>query len=252
MPNAARLGPDHISQKQWRAAEAEARTLPFRYCQDRGVEALLSINLKQVSDLELTGRAREGDEDAFAEIVRRYSPRIFKIASRFFRRREQVEDIAQEVLLRAYSQLSRYEGRGSLEGWLSRITTNTCLNELRSARRHPEAAVTDLTDDETTWLDQQLARASTERHLSVERSLIAADLADKVLNRLPPDDRLALTLIDGDELSVKEVAEMTGWSQAKIKVQAFRARRRMRKLVEKLLKDKKSDVSSKRGGENQK
>ena len=179
--------------------------------------------------------SREGDEAAFAEIVRRYSPRVFRTASRFLRRREQVEEASQEVFLKAFTELDAFEGRGSLEGWLTRITTNTCLNLLRSAKRRPEMTISDLTEDETTWLDNRLAGAATERHDSIERQLVAADLADRVMDGLSPDDRLVLTLIDGEESSVKEVVEMTGWSESKVKVQAHRARKRMRKAVEKLL-----------------
>ncbi len=197
----------------------------------------LTNDPEQATELELATRAREGDERAFEEIVRRFSPRVFQIASRFFRRSGLVEEIAQEVFLKAYTQLSSYEGRGSFEGWLSRIATNTCLNALRTQKRHPESTVSDLTADETAWLENRLASRSAERHRSVESGLVAADLADKVLSQLSPDDRLVLMLIDGDELSIKEVAEMTGWSQAKVKVQSFRARRRMRKAVEELLEE---------------
>ncbi len=137
--------------------------------------------------------------------------------------------------MKAYTQLSSYEGRGSFEGWLIRITTNICLNLLRSARRRPESVVADLTENENEWLDNHLADVSVARHDASERGLVAADIAEKVLSNLSPDDRLVLTLVDGDEMPVKEVAEMTGWSESKVKVQAFRARRRMREAVEKLL-----------------
>jgi RNA polymerase sigma-70 factor (ECF subfamily) len=179
--------------------------------------------------------ARDGDEDAFAEIVRRYSPRVFRFASRFFRQRSLVEEAAQEVFLKAFTQLDSYEGRGSMEGWLTRITTNTCLNILRRNKRRPELTVSDLTEDESTWLDSKLAGAATERHQSSERSLVAADLAGRVLETMSPDDRLVLMMIDGEDAPVKEVASVTGWSESKVKVRAFRARKRMREAVEKLL-----------------
>ncbi len=179
--------------------------------------------------------ARAGDESAFAEIVRRYSPRVFRFASKFFRQRSVVEEAAQEVFMKAFTQLGSFEGRGSMEGWLTRITTNTCLNMLRSAKRRPELASADLSDDESTWLENQLSEVAAERHRSSERSFVAADLADRVLENLSSDDRVVLTLIDGEDASVKEVAELTGWSESKVKVQAFRARRRMRAAVEKLL-----------------
>lgn len=170
--------------------------------------------------------------------MHRYSRRVFYYASKFFRQRSLVEEAAQEVFLKAFTELGSYEGRGSMEGWLTRITTNTCLNMLRSSKRRPELTVSDLTDDQTAWLDNNLAVAATERHRSSERSLAAADLAGRVLQTLAPDDRLVLTMIDGEDASVKDVVKMTGWSESKVKVQAFRARRRMREAVEKLLRRK--------------
>ena len=195
--------------------------------------------------MDLARLAREGDESAFEEIMRRYSRRVFHYASKFFRQRSQVEEAAQEVFLKAFTELGSYEGRGSMEGWLTRITTNTCLNMLRSSKRRPELTVSDLTDDETTWLDNHLAVAATERHQSSERSRAAADLAGRVLQTLAPEDRMVLTLIDGEDASVDDVVKMTGWSKSKVKVRAFRARRQMREAVEKLLKRKhKDEVSS--------
>jgi len=185
--------------------------------------------------LELARYAREGDESAFEEIVRRYSPRVFHFASKFFRQRSLVEEAAQEVFLKAFTELGSYEGRGSMEGWLTRITTNTCLNLLRSSKRRPELTVSDLTEDEAAWLDSRLAGAAMERHQLSERNLAAADLAGRVLETMTPDDRLVLTLIDGEDASVKDVVSVTGWSESKVKVKAFRARRRMREAVEKLL-----------------
>jgi len=196
--------------------------------------------------LDLARFAREGDESAFEEIMRRYSPRVFRFASKFFRQRGLVEEAAQEVFLKAFTELGSYDGRGSMEGWLTRITTNTCLNLLRSAKRRPELTASELTESETSWLDSNMAGAAMERHQSSERSLVAADLAGRVLQTLAPDDQLVLTLIDGEEASVKEVVNLTGWSESKVKVQAFRARRRMREAVEKLLLRKQGSVPGSR------
>jgi RNA polymerase sigma-70 factor (ECF subfamily) len=183
-------------------------------------------------ELDLARQAQEGDESAFAEIVRRYSPRVFSVASRFFRQRSLVEEAAQEVFLKAYTQLGSFEGRGSLEGWLTRIATNTCLNMVRGAKRRPEFTVSDLTDDEQSWLDQHSGDGEAP---SVENELVATDLADRVLSVLSPEDQQALLMIDGEDASIKEVAEATGWSESKVKVRAFRARKKVREAMEKLL-----------------
>jgi RNA polymerase sigma-70 factor, ECF subfamily len=170
--------------------------------------------------------------------VRRYSPRVFSVASRFFRQRSTVEEAAQEVFLKAFTQLKSFEGRGSMEGWLTRIATNTCLNMVRSAKRRPELTVSDLTEDENKWLDEQLSDFASKPASSVEETLIAADLADRVLGVLPAEDQLALLMIDGEDATVKEVAEATGWSESNVKVRAFRARKKLREAMEKLLSPK--------------
>ena len=121
-----------------------------------------------------------------------------------------------------------------MEGWLTRIATNTCLNMLRSAKRRPELSVADLTEDENHWLDTN-AGSSVDPPQTVEDKLVATDLADKLLETLPAEDQVALLMMDGENASVKEVAEATGWSESKVKVRAFRARRKLRETMQKLL-----------------
>jgi RNA polymerase sigma-70 factor, ECF subfamily len=203
----------------------------------------LSETITEVSDEQLVARARQGDESAFEEIVRRHSPRVFQVASKFFRQRNQVEDIAQEVFLKAYRQLPSFEARGSFEGWLTRIATNTCLNQLRSGKRHPATTLADVTENENAWLEHQAATPAGSTEHSIEDKVIAADLAEKLLNQMAPEDRLVLTLVDGQELSTREVNEVTGWSESKIKVKAFRARKKMRQALERLLQGDKSKKS---------
>lgn len=167
--------------------------------------------------------------------MRRHGPRVFRTASKFFRRREHVEEAAQEIFLKAFTQLDAYEERGSFEGWLTRIATNTCLNLIRSAKRRPELTASDLSEDESSWLENNLAGAAVERQQSAERGMVAADLTERVFETMSPDDRLVLMLMDGEDAPVKEVAAATGWSESNVKVKAMRARRRMREAVEKLL-----------------
>jgi RNA polymerase sigma-70 factor (ECF subfamily) len=162
------------------------------------------------------------------------------VASRFFRQRSLVEEAAQEVFLKAYTQLGSYEGRGSLEGWLTRIATNTCLNMLRGAKRRPEMTISDLTEEEDKWLEQHL---SDSEEKSVENSVVAADLADRLLSVLSPEDQQALLMIDGEQASIKEVAEATGWSESKVKVRAFRARKKIREAMERLMGSKREVMS---------
>lgn len=122
-----------------------------------------------------------------------------------------------------------------MEGWLTRIATNTCLNLIRTASRRPELVTADLSENETEWLEQKVSEGAGSHHRDVEDRVVAADLAERLLEGLSPEDRLALTMIDGEQASVSEVAEMTGWSESKVKVRAFRARKKAREALEKLL-----------------
>lgn len=190
---------------------------------------------QELSDLELVNSSRGGDDAAFAEIVRRYSPRVFRFAGRFFRQYAQVEEIAQDVFLKAFTQLEKFEGRGSLEGWLTRITVNTCLNALRHGRYMAEQTFADLSEEETSWLEEKLLAAAGGKQLSAEDKLVTSDLVGRVLAVLPADVRLVLTMIDGEGYSIKDAAAATGWSESKVKITVFRYRRKLRERLEKLL-----------------
>jgi RNA polymerase sigma-70 factor (ECF subfamily) len=195
----------------------------------------LPENYRDLSDLELVNSSLAGDDLAFAEIVRRFGPRVFRFAGRFYRQPAQVEEIAQDVFLKAFTQLGKFEGRGSLEGWLTRITVNTCLNALRHSNYNAEQTFADLTDDEGSWLEEKLLEARSDKPLSAEDKLIAEDLVDRTLAILPPDIRLVLVMVDGEGYSIKDAASATGWSESKVKVTIFRYRRKLRERLEKLL-----------------
>jgi RNA polymerase sigma-70 factor (ECF subfamily) len=92
-----------------------------------------------------------------------------------------------------------------------------------------------LSDDETEFLDTVSSPLGSQP-LDAEQKLVAVDLAERLLKTLSPEDRLALTMIDGEGASVNEVAELTGWSESKVKVRAFRARKKARESLEKLLR----------------
>jgi len=198
----------------------------------------LADDYRNKADAELANLTTNGDDAAFAEIVRRYSPRVFSFSSRFFRRHDLIEEAAQEVFLKAFTQMKNFEGRGSLEGWLTRITVTTCINILRATKPQAEMTVSDLTEDESAWLEDKLLNAASARHQTEEDKLVAADLVNRVLETLPAEDVLILQMIEGEGASIKEASAATGWSESKVKIKAFRARRRMRDAVLKLLNAK--------------
>jgi RNA polymerase sigma-70 factor (ECF subfamily) len=184
---------------------------------------------------ELIEQSLRGNHDAFEALVRRYSPRVFSIIGSFFRRRDMVEDIAQEVFARAYFSLSSFTLGRSFEAWVAKIAVNACYDQLRAQRRRIEYQTSRDADQEDEWLELQMLEVATERQASAERQREAADIAERLLAKLDPEDRVVLVLIDRDGFSVKEVSDMTGWGQSKVKVRAFRARRTLRAAMKRLM-----------------
>lgn len=186
----------------------------------------------EATDAELVGRVRSGDEAAFEELFNRHRRRVAFIINRFFKRHEQVEDVIQETFVKAFFALESFDGAHdkSFPAWLARIATNAAYDELRRTGRRRES---ELSEEETAHLETNL-RAEGEDS-DIESTFISRDLANKLLARLSPDDRLVLTLLNGEEASVTEVAEMTGWSIAKVKVRAHRARANLRATLHRFL-----------------
>ena len=187
-----------------------------------------SAAFEPVEDRALARRIRQGDESAFEELVSRHHAAIARIAGRFFRRREAAEDVVQETFLKAYLAIGAWRGEVPLERWLARIATNACYDQLR--RRRGETAALAPVEDVEGLLDRLAAPFGSAAAAYWERE-DARLLAEQILERLQPADRLVLTLTVLEELSVAEVAERTGWSKANVKIRAFRARARLRGIL---------------------
>jgi RNA polymerase sigma-70 factor, ECF subfamily len=184
---------------------------------------------------ELIRRSRAGDDGSFETLVRRHSSRVFSIIGSFFRRRDMIEDIAQEVFAKAYFSLGTFTLGRSFEAWVAKIAVNACYDHLRAGRRRIEQQLPHETQQEDEWFELQMLEVARDRHASAERQRDAAEIADRLLSKLEPEDRVVVVLIDRDGFSVKEVSEMTGWGQSKVKVRAFRARRVLRAAMKRLV-----------------
>ena len=192
--------------------------------------------VEAMGDDDVIRRILDGDQNLFENLVRRYSPRVFSIIGSFFRRRDMIEDIAQEVFARSYFSLASYTIGRSFEAWVAKIAVNACYDHLRVQRRRSENAAPQFAEEEQDeWLELQMVEAARDKHASEERRREAADIADRLLAKLDPEDRMILVLLDKDEYSVQEISEMLGWGQSKIKVRAFRARRALRTAMKRLL-----------------
>ena len=187
-----------------------------------GAQALVS------DDLEIIHRVLCGEIDCFAELIDRYREHVARIVTKHVPR-DRVPEVAHDVFVRAYSGLPGFSGQVPFEHWLSSIAVRTCYHFWRTIRRE-ELPVSALTEDHQQWMEQVLAAESDDRFREQARRREAVELLQWALGHLSAENRLVLTLVHLDGYSAREAASLLGWSVAKVKVRAHRARRALRKL----------------------
>jgi len=192
------------------------------------------VTVDAPTDEELVGAARDGDETAFELLVLRHRHAVSAVASRFFFRRPEAEDAAQEALVKAYTKLDKLKPGVPFGYWVLRVATNCCLDRVRKESRRGERPLSQVSDDESAWLDRHLAARSEQEHRRLEHSREARSLMKRVLPRIAPKDRAVLYLLDGEGRPVEEIAAIFGWSKSNVRVRAFRARRTLRRAIEEL------------------
>jgi RNA polymerase sigma-70 factor (ECF subfamily) len=174
------------------------------------------------ADEDLVQATLQGQEDAFAELVRRHKRRVLATAARFARNSHQLDDLAQEVFLRAYRHLAKFRHDAPFEHWLARLTVTACYDFLRKERRHrDQVPLEDFVFD--------LHDSSAEAAAAARR---ARELLQHGMRQLTADEQLILTLCELEDRSVRDVANLTGWSESNVKVRAFRARERLKKILQ--------------------
>lgn len=185
-------------------------------------------------DSELIAAVLKGDTASFEPLVQKYSPRVFATARRYARRESEVEDIVQEVWLKSFQKLASFRGDAPFEHWLMRLTVHVCYDFLRGHQRNRETAFSEMTDTEEDWLERFVANPDD----ATEDANAARQLVQRVLEQLSPPARLIITLLEIEDRSIKEIAQLTGWSVPLVKVRAFRARGEIKKVLARLAKDK--------------
>jgi RNA polymerase sigma-70 factor (ECF subfamily) len=182
-------------------------------------------------------QVRQQDPEAACRLVEQLYPHVLRIIATKLPRRESAEDLAQEIFLKMFTNLEQYRGEVPFEHWVSRIAVNHCLNALRAQRSRPEWRWADLSSEQADALDAALTTASDTPDPA--RAMAAKELVDKLLDTLEPVDRWLIRLLELEERSLEEVRQLTGWSSTRIRVRAFRARRRLNKNFQRLTNQKK-------------
>ena len=182
---------------------------------------------------ECVRRVSGGDMVAAGELVEHLHPLVRRWVRNHLPRRESEEDLVQEVFLKLLQKVGSYQERAGVpfEHWVSRLAVRTCLDALRAERSRPEWRMADLGDGEREWLDYLMHRQMGEPEA---RDVEAKAIVTRLMEMLSPPDRLVLTLLDLEERSTQEIAQMTGWSRPMVKMRAMRARRKVRVVAEQL------------------
>jgi RNA polymerase sigma factor (sigma-70 family) len=179
----------------------------------------------------LLAGVRRGDQAAARSLVEALYPLVRKIARAHLPRRVAEEDLAQDIFLKVFSRLDQYRGVVPFPHWVSRIAVTTCIDQLRFQQRRPELRWADLPEKEAEVLDAVLTADDSGRDPDL---WAAKELVGRLVEQLNPADRLVITMLDLEQKSVAEIARATGWGHSLIKVRAFRARRKLRTIFERL------------------
>jgi RNA polymerase sigma-70 factor (ECF subfamily) len=184
-----------------------------------------------VDDRELVRRAQGEDQEAFEELLRRHQHRVFAVAGGILRRREDVEDIAQQVFVKAYFSLKRFDQRAAFSTWLYKITVNECWDLLRKKKVRPLVYESDLSEEQAKQVIAAEGKNSSGPDIS-ER-LEARQRVENLLEGLDERDRLMLILKEVEGFAVEEIAQVLDLNANTVKVRLFRARRRIVNKVRK-------------------
>ena len=176
-------------------------------------------------DRELVGRAQADDKEAFEELVRRHQHRVLAVAGGILRRREDVEDIGQQVFVKAYFSLKRFDQRAAFSTWLYKITVNECWDFLRKKKARPLTYESDLSEDQARQFQASGERQSDEPDISDK--LAARQRVEQLLEGLDERDRTMLVLKEVEGFAVEEIAEILDLNANTVKVRLFRARRKI-------------------------
>lgn len=177
------------------------------------------------NDNELISKVLQGDHQAYAGLVTRYQQFVFTLTLRLVKNREEAEEVAQDVFIKAYKYLADFRGDAKFSTWLYTIVNNTCISFLRKKK-----LVIHSLDDERVFAkadNQDLGfRADGVEQKSRHRMVTEA------INRMKPDDAAIITLFYKNEQSLDEIAKILGVEVNAAKVRLHRARARLKELME--------------------
>lgn len=184
---------------------------------------------RAAEDRELVRRAQRDDKPAFEELVRRHQSRVFAVAGGILRSREDVEDVAQQVFLKAYFSIKRFDQRAAFSTWLYKITVNECWDLLRKRKVRPLVVEAELSEEQAQAYQSSSEQADGRPDTSEQ--MAAREQVEELMSCLDERDRSMLVLKEVQGFSVEEIAEIMRINANTVKVRLFRARQKITERV---------------------
>ena len=212
---------DHVSQK---------RIPKLGLIRSLKTDSRHGAETEQLSDAEVIQRVLDGDADFFEHLLNRHRGRVFGIVSRHVPPSE-IEEVAHEVFIRAFKSLATFRNESNFQNWLSSIAVRTCHDFWRSRYRSKETAISGLSQPHQKWLEHVIAEESSTSFADGVNRKEAGEILKWALEQLQGKDRIILELLYFQEYSIKETANMLGYTQATVKVRSFRSRQKLKKIL---------------------
>jgi RNA polymerase sigma-70 factor, ECF subfamily len=186
-------------------------------------------------DRELVARCQKGDSLAFEELVRRHQQTVMNLAYHYLGHQNDIEDVSQKIFTKIYFSLPKFDIRRPFFPWLYRIAINQCYDELRRIRRMKIRTFSELNTEETNNIENLISMQEFTPAADDDRREMHA-LLHKMLDQLPDQQRLAVVLRDIEAIPYSKMAEILKCTEQAARLKVFRARTRLKTLVEKALK----------------
>jgi RNA polymerase sigma factor (sigma-70 family) len=191
----------------------------------------------------LVAQVRQGDETAARRLVESLYPKVIQIVRNHKPKTVDEEDLMQDIFLKMFSKIEQFKGSQPFDHWVSRIAVNTCYDRLRQQKARRVLSFSDFSLDEAAFLESS-ATAEVEDEASTHGEQ-SGELLEKLLSTLKAAEQVVIRLLDLEEKSIAEVCNLTGWGTSRVKVTAFRARRKLAATLKRLESETEDDDGEK-------
>ena len=189
------------------------------------------INL---TDAQIIAQVINGECEMFECLIKRYKNYIFTVVSDHIPYSE-VNEMAHVVFMEAYKALENCRNKASFKFWLKSIALRKCFDYWRFSYREKSRFVKELSEEQRKWMQEMADKDAFQQFRMNEQTEEARELLKWVLDQLSPRERMVIKLLYFDSLSVREAADLLGWSGINVKVQSFRIRRKLNVILSKVL-----------------